>query len=100
MQVIFTPLAVRHLDSLHDYITTHASENRADDYVGRIVAFCKGLTTFPLRGTQRDDVLPGLRVTGFERRVAIAFVVTDDAVLIEGIFYGGRDFEAVFRNRK
>jgi toxin ParE1/3/4 len=100
VQVIFTPLAVRHLDRLHEYITTHASESRADDYVGRIVAFCKGLSTFPLRGTQRDDLLPGLRVTGFERRATIAFVVTDAAVLIEGIFYGGRDFEAVFRKRE
>jgi toxin ParE1/3/4 len=60
---------------------------------------CNGLSTFPLRGTQRDDLLPGLRVTGFERRVTIAFVVTADAVLIEGIFYGGRDFEAEFRDR-
>jgi hypothetical protein len=38
-------------------------------------------------GTQRDDLI-GLRVTGFERRVTIAFIVTADAVLIEGIFYG------------
>ena len=69
----------------------HASEERADGYVGRIVDFCNGLSTFPLRGTQRDDLLSGLRVTGFERRVTIAFIVTADAVLIEGIFYGGRD---------
>jgi len=47
-----------------------------------------------------DDLLPGLRVTGFERRVTIAFVVTEAAVLIEGIFYGGRDFETAFRNRE
>jgi hypothetical protein len=37
----------------------------------------------------RDDLLSGLRVTGFERRVTIAFIVTAEAVLIEGIFYGG-----------
>jgi toxin ParE1/3/4 len=72
------------------YIATHAGEERADGYVGRIVDFCKGFTTFPLRGTQRDDLLPGLRVTGFERRVTIAFVVTADAVLIEGIFTAGK----------
>jgi plasmid stabilization system protein ParE len=63
----------------------------ADGYVGRVVDFCNGLSIFPLRGTQRDDLLPGLRVTGFERRVTIAFVVTTDAVLIEGIFYGQND---------
>ena len=97
--MIFTPLAERHIDSLHEYIVVHASEERADGYVGRIVDYCNGLSTFPLRGTQRDDLLPGLRVTGFERRVTIAFIVTADAVLIEGIFYGGRDFEAEFRHR-
>jgi toxin ParE1/3/4 len=74
VRVIFTPLAERHIDSLHEYIATHASEERADGYVSRIVDFCNGLSTFPLRGTQRDDLLPGLRVTGFERRVTIAFV--------------------------
>ena len=97
--MIFTPLAERHIDSLHEYIAMRASEERADGYVGRIVDFCNGLSTFPLRGTQRDDLLSGLRVTGFERRVTIAFVVTAEAVLIEGIFYGGRDFEAEFRDR-
>ena len=97
MRVIFTPLAERHIDRLHEYITKHASEERADGYVSRIVEFCNRLTTFPLRGMRRDDLLPGLRVTGFERRVNVAFVVTADAVLIEGIFYGGQDFEAVFQ---
>ena len=85
MRVIFTPLAERHIDSLHEYIATHSGEECADSYVGRIVEFCNSLATFPLRGTQRDDLLPGLRVTGFERRVTIAFVVTAEAVLIEGI---------------
>lgn len=94
MEVIFTPLAERHIDSLHDYITTHASEARADSYVSRIVDFCNGFTTFPQRGTKRDDILPGLRITGFERRVTIAFILTPEAVLIEGIFYGGQDYDA------
>jgi toxin ParE1/3/4 len=74
-------------------------EERADGYVGRIVDFCNGLSTFPLRGAQRDDLLSGLRVTGFERRVAIAFIVTAEAVLIKAFSDGGRDFEAEFRDR-
>jgi hypothetical protein len=32
--------------------------------------------------------------------VTVAFAVTADAVLIEGIFYGGRNFEAAFEDRK
>jgi hypothetical protein len=34
---------------------------------------------------------------GFERRATIAFSVVHDAVVIEGIFYGGQDLGAVFR---
>jgi toxin ParE1/3/4 len=100
VEVIFTPLAIRQIESLHRYIAAHSSEKRADDYVGRIVAFCKSLTTFPLRGTRRDDLLPGLRVIGFERRATVAFAVTETAILIEGILYAGQDFERIFRERK
>jgi toxin ParE1/3/4 len=100
LKISFTPVAEGHIDRLHAYISAQASEERADSYVNRIIDFCKGLVTFPLRNTQRDDILPGLRVTGFERRVTIAFVVTADAVLIEGIFYGGQDFETRLRDQK
>jgi toxin ParE1/3/4 len=62
-----------------------------------MVDCCFGRSTFPSRGRRRDDILPGLRVIGFERRVNIAFVVTADTVFIEGIFYGGRDYEAAVR---
>ena len=94
MRVVFTPAAERQIDELHAFITTYSGEARADAYVGRIVDFCNGLMTFPFRGRQREDILPGLRVTGFERRVTIAFVVLAEALIIEGIFYGGQDFEA------
>ncbi len=98
MQVIFTPLAERQIDDLHARISKRAGEKTADAYIERIVAYCMGFATFPLRGQQRADLLPGLRTIGFERRVTIAFVVTQEAVLIEGVFYGGQDFEATFRD--
>jgi toxin ParE1/3/4 len=100
VKVVFTPLAERQIDRLHTYITEHSGVRRADAYVGRIVAFCNSLTTFPMRGQQRGDLIPGLRTTGFERRATIAFVVAAEAVLIEGIFYGGQDFEADFRDER
>ena len=61
MRVIFTPRAERHIEILNDYIAERAGEVRAEAYITRIVAFCLSLTTFPLRGNQRDDLLPGLR---------------------------------------
>jgi toxin ParE1/3/4 len=50
-----------------------------------------------MRGARRDDIRPGLRVFGFRRRVSIAFEVTAEVVTILGIFYGGQNFEAAFK---
>jgi toxin ParE1/3/4 len=97
VRVLFTASAERQIDSLHRYIADRASEHTADGYIGRIITFCQGLSTFPLRGAARGDLLPGLRTIGFERRATIAFTVTADAVLVEGVFYGGQDLETNFR---
>ena len=64
-------------------------------YTEAIVAYCESLTTFPHRGTRRDDVRPGLRITNYKRRAVIAFEVDDarSTVAVLGVFYGGRDYE-------
>jgi toxin ParE1/3/4 len=49
--VIFAPRAKRQLESLYAYIATHGGEQRADNYVSRIVTECLSLATFPERGT-------------------------------------------------
>ena len=59
-------------------------------YIQRIRAFLRGFDTFPERGSRRDDIRPGLRMVGFERRVTIAFVVEGDEVIFSNILYGGR----------
>ena len=55
----------------------------------------KSLSIFPHRGTMRDDVRPGLRITNYKKRAVIAFDVTADLVSIIGVFYGGQDYEAI-----
>jgi toxin ParE1/3/4 len=45
------------------------------------------------RGHRRDDVRPGLRIVGFERRITIAFTVSAEDVTILRIFYAGRNWE-------
>ena len=52
---------------------------------------------FPDRGARRDDLRPGLRVLGFERRAVIALQIASDSVTILRIPYGGRDVETSFR---
>lgn len=94
-QVVFTPEAENHLVSLYEYIAEHGSPVVAARYTDAIVAYCEGFATLPHRGTQRDDVRPGLRITNYKRRAVIAFEVNEatHTVAILGVFYGGRDYE-------
>jgi len=91
--VILTPQAERQLDELFARIAADSGAARADAYVDRIVARCMSLATFPARGTPRDDLRPGLRIVGFERRVTIAFAMMGGEVVVHGVFYGGQDLE-------
>lgn len=62
-RVVFTPEAQEQLVALYHYLAKAASSDIADKYTAGIVDYCENLTTFPRRGTLRDDVRPGLRVT-------------------------------------
>ncbi len=44
----------------------------------------------------RDDVRPGLRIVGFERRITIAFTATEAEVTILRLFFGGQDWGRAF----
>ena len=94
--VVFAPEAEAQLVALYFHIAAAASPEVAANFTEAIVKQCESLKTFPVRGTRRDDIRPGLRITGFRRRVTIAFEVTSGVVTILGIFYGGQDFESAF----
>lgn len=94
LSVVFTPEAQDQLVELYRYIAMTASADIAVHYTEAIVAFCEELAAFPRRGRARDDIRSGLRTIGFRRRVVIAFAVLGQNVVIVGIFYGGRDYEA------
>ena len=67
-------------------------------YTHGIVSYCESLSTFPQRGNQRDDVLPSLRTTHYNKRAVIAFAVTPEEVFILGVFYGGQDYETMLQD--
>ncbi len=96
-EVSFRPLAEADLIELYDYIAAEAGHRIAGDYIDRIEAACMGLATFPERGRRRDDIRPGLRVMGFERRATIVYQMTKKDVVIVRIFYGGQDFERALK---
>jgi toxin ParE1/3/4 len=93
-RLIFSPEAEAQLVALYRYIGDQASPAVAQPFVDAIVDYCEGLTTFPHRGTQRDDLRRGLRTLGFRRRVTLAFSVDENTVTIVGVFYGGQNFES------
>lgn len=97
-KVIFSPEALEQLVALYRYIAAAASPGIAERYTSAIVAYCEDLRDFPNRGTRRDDVRPGLRITNYKKRVVIAFAVEADLVSIIGIFYGGQDYETALQS--
>ncbi len=100
-EVIFAPEAREDILQLYDYIVGQAGAARALGFTERIVSYCQGFAMFPERGTQRDDLRPGLRMVGYGRRVTIAFHVLHDSVTIDRVLYGGRDLPAALsRDRR
>lgn len=97
-RVVFSPDAQDQLAELYHYIAEAASPDIAVQYTEAIVSYCESLRTFPHRGTMRDDVRPGLRITNYRRRAVIAFDVDAEVVSILGVFYGGQDYETILQD--
>jgi plasmid stabilization system protein ParE len=92
-RVVFAPAAEDQIAALFRYLAERATPDIAERYTEGIVAFCESLAHFPHRGTRRDDVRSGLRITHFRKRTVIAFDVEGGVVSILGVFYGGQDHE-------
>jgi toxin ParE1/3/4 len=98
-RIVFRREALTQLEELQDFVVAAGSPVAAAGLVDALLAFCEDLAPFPLRGTARDDIRPGLRTIGFRRRAVVAFAVREDAVVILGVYYGGRDYEPVLRSQ-
>ncbi|TPI27064.1 type II toxin-antitoxin system RelE/ParE family toxin [Mesorhizobium sp. B3-1-9] len=90
-RIVFHASAEAELEQLYDDIAERASPAVAWDFVVGIRDHCLGLSTFPRRGTERVEIMPGLRIIGYRRAVSIAFAIDGERVLILGIFYAGRN---------
>lgn len=95
--VVFAPEALEQLAELYRYIARAASPEIAARYTDAIVRYCESFAAFPHRGTKRDDVRAGLRVSNYKKRAVIAFDVDGQVVSIIGVFYGGQDFESILQ---
>ena len=63
--VAFSPEARDRIIALSACIAETASPRIVDRYTDAVAGFCFSLATFPERGTRRDDIRPGVRVTNY-----------------------------------
>ena len=96
-KVTYRPEAIADLRQIYidiaDISQSHVTANR---FVSRIMARCLKIGDVPNGGRPRDDLEPGLRTLPFDCSAVIAYHVTD-AMEIIIVFFGGRDYEALFR---
>lgn len=95
--IVVTPEARDQLDTIWDYIADAASADIALRFTDGMLDRLTTLSDYPRIGTPRDDLRPGLRTLAYRRRVTIAFMVEDAAVVVIGFYYGGQDFETLLR---
>ena len=95
---MFDRVATAELNEIYNYVEERAGAAVATNFVNKLQDFCFRLEHTPERGTKRDDLRLGLRTIGYRRRATILFEVDHERhrVVIAGICYGGRNFEARF----
>ncbi|MPW22246.1 type II toxin-antitoxin system RelE/ParE family toxin [Paraburkholderia sp. CNPSo 3157] len=98
-KVKFAPEFFDQLLDVEDFIARNSkSELIADRYTKSVKEYCKTFKTAAERGTRRDDLMPGIRIVGFDSTV-LAFSVQEDEVWFLGVFYGGQDYESYIPSR-
>jgi toxin ParE1/3/4 len=99
LKVAYRPEAIADLGEIYRYVALK-SQNRtvAEDFVKRIKVRCSRIGMVPEGGRPRDDLEPGLRTVPFEHSAVIAYKVEADCVRIGNVFYGGQDYETLYRD--
>jgi toxin ParE1/3/4 len=98
LKVVLREQAIADLADIYNHIArASGSHVTAIGFVRRIRARCRRIGNVPMGGIARDDLRPGLRTVPFEHSAVIAYVVADDQVTVTNVFYGGRDYEALYR---
>jgi len=100
-RVYFMPDAIKDLEEIYLYIVEQSGfPDRAWNYMERLKSKCQELETFPIRGQVRNDLMDGLRIYPLDNKAVVAFLVneTDLTVQVLNVFYGGRDYDALFES--
>lgn len=96
LEVRYRDQARSDLDAIFWRIALSGSPQTAHRYVQRLETRCQRIGDAPRSGKARDDLMPGLRTTSFERSALICYMIIDNKVWITNVFTRGRDVDASF----
>jgi toxin ParE1/3/4 len=92
--------AAMDIEGIFDYVLRKSADAAtAARYVDRIYARCENIGDVPFGGVTRPDLGKGIRMVPFERAAVILYVVEQETVWITNVFAGGRDYEAILRDK-
>lgn len=100
-RVYFMPDAIKDLEEIYLYIVEQSGfPDRAWNYMERLKSKCEELETFPIRGQLRNDLMDGLRIYPLDNKAVAAFLVNETNLTVQvlNVFYGGRDYDALFES--
>lgn len=96
LPVEYTEAAKADLETIFVFVLERSRNPQvAIHYTDRIYDRCERIGDVPRGGIARPDLGEGIRMVPFERSAVILYRLTDDAVEIVNVFYGGRDYEAI-----
>lgn len=99
LPVVWREEALSDLSDIYRFIAEQSGyPEQAWRFFQRIQGRCARIGDVPHGGRPRDDLAIGLRTVPFERVAIIAYVVESDTVRVTNVFYGGRDYEALYRD--
>lgn len=92
--------AVSDIEDIFAYVLERSADLvTAMRYTDRIYARCESIGDAPFGGVSRPDLGKGIRMVPFERSAVILYIVENETVCIIDVFAGGRDYEAIMRDR-
>ncbi len=94
----YRPTALADLNDIYERIEPY-NPRRAASYVQDIRTKCRTLLEHPHLGPPRGDIKLGLRIYPMFGRVVVCYRITDDAVVVTRVFYGGQDYTAIMSEK-
>jgi toxin ParE1/3/4 len=100
LPVEYRPAAATDIEDIFQYVLSK-SQNlvTAMRYTDRIYERCESVGDAPHGGIARPDLGKGIRMVPFEKAAVILYVVENKTVWITNVFAGGRDYEAILRDK-